>query len=109
MKEVGRGNESVEKELEAEAIFPKSGSFGFSNWLQPLGRSNNNNNNKESKTRAWYGMERKVWYGIWKMPEWNGKEYSKNGMEDNLPYFHTNSIQNFVQCIYRKMHTDVGW
>ena len=30
-------------------------------------------------------MEWKFWYGIWKMPEWNG-------MEDNLPYFHTNSI-----------------
>ena len=35
--------------------------------------------------RAWYGMERKFRYGIRKMPEWNG-------MEDNLPYFHTNSI-----------------
>ena len=31
------GNESVEKELEAEAIFSKSGASGFSNWLQPLG------------------------------------------------------------------------
>ena len=37
-------------------------------------------------------MERKFWYGIWKMPEWNGIEDFKNGMEDNLPYFHTNSI-----------------
>ena len=26
------------------------------------------------------------------MPEWNGMEDFKNGMEDNLPYFHTNSI-----------------
>ena len=25
------------------------------------------------------------------MPEWNGMEDFKNGMEDNLPYFHTNS------------------
>ena len=54
------------------------------------------------------GMERKFWYGIWKMPEWNGMEDFKNGMEDNLPYFHTNSILDFVHCIYRKIHTDVG-
>ena len=40
----------------------------------------------------WNGMERKFRYGIWKMPEWNGMEDFKNGMEDNLPYFHTNSI-----------------
>ena len=41
MKEVGSGselgNESVEKESEAEAIFSKSGASGFSTWLQPLG------------------------------------------------------------------------
>ena len=37
----------------------------------------------------WNGMERKFRYGIWKMPEWNGMEDFKNGMEDNLPYFHT--------------------
>ena len=39
MKEVGSelGGKSVEKELEAEAIFLKSGASGFSNWLQPLG------------------------------------------------------------------------
>ena len=37
--------------------------------------------------RAWYGMERKFRYGIWKMPEWNGMEDFKNGMENNLPYF----------------------
>ena len=40
MKEVGSGSElgseSVEKELEAEAIFLKSGASGFSNWLQTL-------------------------------------------------------------------------
>ena len=28
------------------------------------------------------GMERKFWYKMWKMREWNGR------MEDNLPYFH---------------------
>ena len=41
MKEVGSGSElgseSVEKKLEADAIFSKSGASGFSNWLQPLG------------------------------------------------------------------------
>ena len=41
MKEVESGNElgskSVEKELEAEAIFSKSGPYGFANWLQSLG------------------------------------------------------------------------
>ena len=56
----------------------------------------------------WNGMERKFWYGIWKMPEWNGMEDFKNGMEDNLPYFHTNSILDFVHCINRKIHIDVG-
>ena len=43
-------------------------------------------------TRAWYEME---WNGreilVWKMPEWNGMEGFKSGIEDNLPYFHTNS------------------
>ena len=29
-------------------------------------------------------MERKFRYGMWKMPEWNGMEDLKNGMEDNL-------------------------
>ena len=52
-------------------------------------------------------MERKFRYGISKMPEWNGMEDFKNGMESNLPYFHTNSVQNFVHCIYRKIHTNV--
>ena len=45
----------------------------------------------------WNGMERKYQYGIWKMPEWNGMEDFKNGMEDNLPYFHTDSIPDL--CI----------
>ena len=57
----------------------------------------------------WNGMKRKFRYGIWKMPEWNGMEDFKNGMEDNLPYFHTNSLLDFVHCIYSNMHTDVGW
>ena len=42
MKEVGNGSElgseSVEKELEAEAIFSKSGATEFSNWLKPWGK-----------------------------------------------------------------------
>ena len=54
------------------------------------------------------GMERKFRYGIWKMPEWNGPEDFKNGTEDNLPFFHTNSILNFVQCIHKKILIDVG-
>ena len=37
MKEVGSRSKSVEKELEAEAIFSKSRASGFSNWLQSLG------------------------------------------------------------------------
>ena len=51
-------------------------------------------------------MERKFRYGIWKMPEWNGMEDFKNGMEDNLPYFHTNSTLDFAHRIYRKIYTE---
>ena len=54
------------------------------------------------------GMERKFWYGIWKMPEWNGMKDFKNGMEDNLPYFHTNSILDFVHCSCRKIIPMLG-
>ena len=53
------------------------------------------------------GMERKFWYGIWKIAEWNGVEAFKNRIEDNLPYFHINSILNFVHGIYKKMYADV--
>ena len=53
--------------------------------------------------RAWYGME-------WKM-EWNGTEISVWNMEDATmewkAIFHT-SILDFVHCIYKKIHTDVG-
>ena len=50
-------------------------------------------------------MEWKFWYRIWKMP--NGMEDIKNGMEDNFPYFHTdtNSILDFTHGIYRKIYT----
>ena len=55
--------------------------------------------------RAWYemenGMERKFRYEIWKMPEWNG-------MEDNLTYFHTNSILDFVHCIFTEKYISMS-
>ena len=47
-----------------------------------------------------------AWLASTKMPEWNGMEDFKNGMEDNLPYFHTNSILHFAQGIYRKIYMD---
>ena len=65
--------------------------------------------NIESTTRAWYGME---WNGNFGMEYGrclNGMEDFKNETENNLPYFHTNFILDFVHCIYRKIHTDVGW
>ena len=30
----------------------------------------------------------------------------KNGMEDNLPYFYTNSILDFAHAIRRKIYMD---
>ena len=73
----------------------------------------NNNNNIESTTRARYGIENGMErnenlamdYGRCQ----NGMEDFTNEMEDNLPYFYTNSILDFALCIYRKIHTDVGW
>ena len=59
-------------------------------------KCNNNKNNIESTTRTWYGMKRKFWYGIWKMPESNGR--FQEWMEEFLLYFHTNSILDFVHC-----------
>ena len=56
----------------------------------------------------WKGMERKFRYGIWKMPGWNGMEDFKNGMEGNLPYFHTSSILDFAHGIHKKIYTDVA-
>ena len=44
------------------------------------------------------GMERKFRYGIWKMPQWNGMEDFKNGMEYNLPYqFHSRFFALYLQ------------
>ena len=54
----------------------------------------------------WNRMEGKLRYGIRKMPEWNGMEDFKNGMDGNLPYFHTNSILDFPYGIYRKIYTN---
>ena len=36
--------------------------------------------------RAWYryGMERKFWYKIWKMPEWNGRFQEWNGRQSSI-------------------------
>ena len=50
----------------------------------------------------WNGMERKFWYEIWKTPEWNQMEDFKNEMENNLSYFYTNFMLDFVPCIYKK-------
>ena len=33
----------------------------------------------------WNEMKRKFRHGIWRVPEWNGFEDFKNGMENNLP------------------------
>ena len=71
-----------------------------------------------SLLQARHGME---WNGMENGMEWNGNfgmEYGrcqigmedfKNGTEDNLPYFHTNSILDLGHCIHKKIHTDVGW
>ena len=52
-----------------------------------------------------------VWNGIENGIEWNenfGMEYGRcqDGMEGNLPYFHTNSILDFAHGIYREINTD---
>ena len=52
----------------------------------------------------WNGMERKFRDGIWKRPEWNGMEDFKSGMEDNFPYFQTNSTLDFANGIERKIY-----
>ena len=44
MKEVGSGSESVEKELETEAFFSKSGASGFFKLATTVGVKCNNNN-----------------------------------------------------------------
>ena len=106
MKEVGSGSESVEKDWKRKQFFQNQAlpdfQSSYNRWVKCC-----NNNNMESTTRAWYGMERKLRYGIWKMPEWNGR--FKEWNEDHLPCFRTNSMLDFVHCICRKIHSDVGW
>ena len=47
-------------------------------------------------------MEQKFWYRIWKMPERDGMEDFKNGMESSLPYFHTRCRALYLEKnIYR--------
>ena len=50
-------------------------------------------------------MERKFRYELCNMPEWNGRKYFKNGMEDNLPYFHINAMLDFAHGINGKIYT----
>ena len=45
-----------------------------------------------------FGME----YG--RCLEWNGMEDLKNGMEDRLPYFHTNYIYSIIKT-YNKLRS----
>ena len=58
--------------------------------------------------RAWYEMEwnRTVeWnenFGLENGRSQTGMEDFKNGVEDNLPYFHTNSMLDFVQTFAEK-------
>ena len=48
-------------------------------------------------------MKKKILYGR----RQNGMEdYFKNGMEDNSPYFHTNSVPDFVHGMYGKVCMD---
>ena len=50
--------------------------------------------------RAGHGIEWNANFGM------NMEDAERNGMEDNLPYFHTNSILDFSQGIHRKIYTD---
>ena len=47
----------------------------------------------------WNGTERKFRYGIWKMPEWNGRFQEWNGRQSSiLPYqFHIRSWALYLQ------------
>ena len=38
----------------------------------------------------------------------DGMEDFKYEMEDNLPYFHTDSVLDFVHRIYKKKYMDIG-
>ena len=45
------------------------------------------------------GVEREIRYGIWKMPEWNGRFQEWNGRQSSiLPYqFHTRFCALYLQ------------
>ena len=58
---------------------------------------------------VWNGTDISVWNMEDARMEWNGMEDFKNKMEGNLSFFHTNFILDFVHCIYRKIHINVGW
>ena len=55
---------------------------------------------------AGHGMEWNVNFGMKYGRCQNGMEDFKDGMEDNLPYFYTNSILDFAHGIDRKIHRD---
>ena len=52
----------------------------------------------------WNGTEISVWNMEDARMEQNGRFQEQN--DDNLPYFHTNSILDFAHGIYRKIYTD---
>ena len=54
---------------------------------------------------AGYSMEWNVNFGMKYGRCQNGMEDFKNGIEDNLPYFHTNSILDFAHGIYIRIVT----
>ena len=55
---------------------------------------------------AGHGMEWNVNFGMNYGICQNGMEDFKDGMEGNLPYFHTKSILDFAYGIYRKIYRD---
>ena len=57
-------------------------------------------------TRAWYGMENGMEISVWNMEDAR-MEWKISRMEWKT-IFHTNSILEFVHCIHRKIHIDVG-
>ena len=50
----------------------------------------------------WNGTEISVWNMEDARMEWHGMEDFKNEMENNLPYFHTNSRLDFVHFFAEK-------
>ena len=73
--------------------------FRIFNLATTVGVKCYNDNNIESTTRAWYGMERKFRYGIWKTPEWNERFQEWNGRQSFiLPYqIHTRFCALYLQ------------